>query len=317
MIEWSKALIKRLPYINKLHGEIFGLREELRKYRTWVPPGHYYSPIPSVDEVLNNEHFLFPDKCDEMPGIDMRQEEQISLLKSFERFYSEMPFQANKSNGLRYYFENSYYSYADGIILYSMIRHTNPKRIIEVGSGYSSAAILDTNDLFLNGEIKCTFIDPDTDRLSTLLNESDKKRTNIICKRIQEVPLEIFLELAAGDILFVDSSHVSKTGSDVNRILFELLPALNSGVYIHFHDVFYQFEYPRKWVYSGMAWNEAYILRAFLQYNDMFEICLFTSYLVKCHREAMISSLPLAITNEPEDPTINDAPGSSIWIKKV
>ena len=108
-------------------------------------------------------------------------------------------------------------------------------------------------------------------------------------------------------ILFIDSTHVSKIGSDVNSLLFDILPKLNRGVYVHFHDVFYPFEYPQEWVYQGLAWNEAYILRAFLQHNDAFKIVFFNTYLELFYREKFENSMPLCLKN----------PGGSIWLTKT
>ena len=111
--------------------------------------------------------------------------------------------------------------------------------------------MLDTNDLFFDGKIECTFIEPNPERLLSLLRDNDQRRHRIIKQGIQEVGLECFAELAAGDILFVDSSHVSKVHSDVNWIFFKILPALRAGVTVHFHDVFAGFEYPKEWVFEG------------------------------------------------------------------
>jgi hypothetical protein len=128
----------------------------------------------------------------------------------------------------------------------------------------------------------------------------------IVPEPIQNVDLAMFEELAANDILFVDSTHVSKTGSDVNRIFFEILPALASGVYIHFHDIFYPFEYPMDWVYEGRAWNEAYMLRTFLQYNQAFEIVCFNTFLERFFRDFFVEHMPLCLKNT----------GGSIWLRK-
>src|SRR5690606_22964232 len=114
-----------------------------------------------------------------------------------------------------------------------------------------------------------------------------------------------FDRLEADDILFIDSTHVAKTGSDVNYILFEILPRLKSGVLIHFHDVFYPFEYPRDWVFAGRNWNEDYLLRAFLMYNPAFEIILFSHYLHKHHPDAF-AAIPLCYNNR----------GGNLWIVK-
>ena len=163
------------------------------------------------------------------------------------------------------------------MFLYAMLRQMRPRKVFEVGSGHSSCLMLDTNDLFLGGITAFTFIDPNPESLLSLLGNGDEDRVRIIPRRIQEIPLETFAELNLGDILFVDSSHVSKVGSDVNYIFFEVLPSLKSGVYVHIHDIHYPFEYPREWVYAGRAWNEAYLLRAFLQFNNSFQIILFNA----------------------------------------
>jgi hypothetical protein len=186
-----------------------------------------------------------------------------------------------------------------------MIRRFQPKKIIEIGSGFSSAVMLDTNELFFENKIKLTFIEPYASRLLSLMTESDKKSVTIIQSDVQLVGLEIFKKLQADDILFVDSTHVAKTGSDVLYILFKILPSLQSGVIIHFHDVFYPFEYPQKWVFDERSWNEDYFLKAFLMYNDKFEIVLFSDYLHRLHKEAF-EKMPLSY---------NDT-GGNFWVVK-
>jgi hypothetical protein len=121
------------------------------------------------------------------------------------------------------------------------------------------------------------------------------------------VDASIFKALGQNDILFVDSTHVSKTGSDVNRILFEILPSLNRGVIIHFHDIFYPFEYPKEWVldWAGFGWNEIYILRAFLTNNPNYTILLFNTFLEHFHKEWFLQHMPLCLRNT----------GGSLWIK--
>ena len=153
------------------------------------------------------------------------------------------------------------YSYSDAIVLYSMMRHLRPQRIIEVGSGFSSAVMLDTNELFLGHQVACTFIEPHPECLLGLMSGDDRTRVTIIAHRLQDVELGVFTALDANDILFIDSSHVLKVGSDVQRIFSEIVPALRPGVYIHFHDVFFPFEYPRHWIERGRHWTEAYAAR--------------------------------------------------------
>ena len=124
---------------------------------------------------------------------------------------------------------------------------------------------------------------------------------------LQEAPLSLFESLGENDVLFIDSTHVSRIGSDVNRLFFEILPRLRPGVLIHVHDVFYPFEYPRHWIMEGRAWNEIYVLRAFLEFNDRFEIVLFNTYLTQNQRHFIQERFPLCLANE----------GGSLWLRRV
>jgi predicted O-methyltransferase YrrM len=305
-----KRAARRLPglrdlhrYIVALEGERDQLRADVAHWKTWMSPGHFYSPIPALDEIRGREAELFGDTPPSLPGIDLRGEEQLALVRKLADFYPELPFPRQQSADTRYWFENAAYSYADAIYLYSMLRHLKPRRVIEAGSGFSSAAMLDTADRWLP-ETSFTFIDPDTSTLDALLRPADNERVTIVRARLQDVPLTTFDALSENDILFIDSTHVSKTGSDVNRILFDVLPRLAAGVHIHFHDIFYPFEYPKEWVYEGRAWNEDYILRAFLEFNDSFEIVLFGTWLAKFHRHLLAELMPMTLEN----------PGGSLWI---
>jgi hypothetical protein len=139
-----------------------------------------------------------------------------------------------------------------------------------------------------------------------LLTPADAKQITLLETPLQEVPLSTFEALEANDILFIDSTHVCKTGSDVNRLIFEILPRLQAGVYIHIHDMFYPFEYPKSWVLEGRAWNELYLVRAFLQNNDTFEIAAFNNYLTLMHRDWFQQHMPLCLKNT----------GGSLWLRK-
>lgn len=296
------SLIKTLPGIRNLVAE----RDALVKSHGFVPPGHYYSPIVSLEEVANDEAKIFGETPRAIPGVELNESEQLDLLKQFEPYYESMPFNAHKTSGMRYYFENPAYSYSDAILLYCMIRHLQPRKIVEIGSGFSSCASLDTNQLFLNNSVEMTFIEPFPELLLSLITPEDVRRITIIPHRLQDVPMEHFNRLEKNDILFVDSTHVSKVNSDVNRLFFEILPSLRSGVYIHIHDVFFPFEYPKEWIFAGRSWNELYLLRAFLQYNNAFRIVLMNTFLERFHEDIFRGTFPLCLENR----------GGSIWIRK-
>ena len=208
---------------------------------------------------------------------------------------------------MRYYFLNDCFSFSDAIFYHCMLRHLKPRRVIEIGIGFSSSVLLDTNDKCFDSAIRFTFIDPEPERMYGLLKPNDAQRIQVFPKMLQDVGLGLFKELSAGDILFVDSSHVSKTGSDVNLIFFDRLPTLAPGVHVHFHDVFYPFEYPREDVYKKWAWNELYLLRAFLCYNREFQITLFPSFLERFHGEQLQKAMPLAWRHPRLWPTLRGA----------
>jgi predicted O-methyltransferase YrrM len=290
-------LINKLPYVRGLYNQ-----SKNSKY----PNGHFYSPVISIQDVKNRENEIWKNvENDGINGIQLRKQEQKKLISLLNKYYKELPFKEEKQKDIRYYFDNNYFCHTDAIILYSIIRHFQPKKIIEIGSGFSSAVMLDTNELFFDNKINLTFIDPYPDRLYSQMTENDKSNFKVIETDVQLISLDVFEKLEAGDILFVDSTHVTKTGSDVNYILFEILPILKSGVLIHFHDIFYPFEYPKNWVFRGFNWNEAYIVKAFLMYNTEFEIKLFSEYLHR-HSKESFKDMPLAYKNT----------GGNLWIEK-
>lgn len=267
-------------------------------YVSKYPPGHFYSPLPSTKEVENAAHRIWKaTESEKIPGIDLRVREQQRLFARFLKYYQEMPFKDKRQDGLTYYFDNRYFCHADAIVLYSMMREFSPKRIIEVGSGFSSCVMIDTNQLFLDNKTELTFIEPHPQRF--IVNVGKKICQIKLIKRIvQDVDLSFFEMLEENDILFLDSSHVGKIGSDVLHLLFEVLPNLASGVIIHFHDIFFPFEYPRNWVENRKrAWNENYFIRSFLQYNNTFKIIYFNNYIGKFHKSMLQKYMPIALMN--------------------
>lgn len=270
------------------------------------PPGHFYSPIPAIEEVLKDEKRIW-NSSEIVPGIDLNKEEQLHLLKELIPLYKNIPFTAQRKQNLYYFFERGSYSYSDAIFLYLMLRYLAPSKVIEVGSGSSSCVMLDTNRHYLNNKMSLTFIDPFPDKMPSIPKDSHGHTCLIPC-RVQDVDISIFQGLAENDILFIDSTHVCKVGSDVNDIFFRILPSLRSGVYIHLHDIFFPFEYPKHWLIShGRYWNEIYLLRSFLQYNSAFKIMLMNTFLSKNYTSLIRSNLPLCLKNT----------GGSIWLKKL
>lgn len=145
---------------NSLIQERDNLISQTGNFDEFVPPGHFYSAIPSLPEIIKYEKRIWNKLPEYISGIELNAIEQLELLEVFHDYYKAIPFKDKKTRGLRYYFLNSAYSYSDGIFLHCMIRHAKPKKIIEVGSGYSSCVTLDTNELFLITVLNVHLLNP-------------------------------------------------------------------------------------------------------------------------------------------------------------
>lgn len=232
--------------------------------------------------------------------LDLRVDEQLAFADliapkwpEFSRSWSRYTNPTNGSFGL-----------CDGAVYYSMLTTLRPNHIVEVGSGFTSAIALDVRDQELQ-DLQLTFIDPNPARLDEMLKGNDYTQTTIHRDLVQNVPIELFDVLEKDDILFIDSSHVSKKGSDVNWLFFEVLPQLRPGVIVHIHDVFFPFEYPDAWLDRGF--NEMYLLRAFLSYNNEFQIMFFNSWFWREHTDIVSLYFPEGAIGNP----------GSIWLRKA
>jgi predicted O-methyltransferase YrrM len=272
-------------------------------------PGHFYSPICNPDDLARH----YRDPADvrgaiDLPGIDIRMAEQRALWNSWRDFLADYPFTPEPQAGLRYHSNNRNFDVGDATVLYCMLRHLKPKRMIEIGSGYSSACALDTIERFLGNSVQNCFVEPYPALLKSMLKPGDLERLTIVASQVQEVSPGLFEALGANDILFIDSTHIVKTGSDVVHELFNILPRLKPGVIVHFHDVHYPFEYPREWVIErNYSWNEVYALRAFLMYNSAFEIVFFNDAFAKLSRDLV----------QLHAPRVLDNPGGGLWLRRT
>jgi hypothetical protein len=277
-----------------------------RQVKSFVPNGHYYSPVVDPESVAH----LFRNQAmnSRIGGIALNEEGQMALWRSMLPFLLDVPFPVQRTEKYRYFSENDWYGFGDAAVYSALIRLLKPKRITEVGSGFSSAVSLDTSDHFLNGTIYFTFIDPYPERLRFLLGAKHESNLKVLTQTVQTTPLEEFEALDGGDILFIDSTHILKTGSDVSFELFNVLPSLKPGVIIHFHDTSWPFEYPKKWVIDdNRSWNELYALRAFLMNNADYEILFFNDYFAKVHHEKVLA----------ECPNLAADLGGGLWLRKL
>jgi hypothetical protein len=250
------------------------------KFLEFAHPGHFYSPIPDPAELELRRQEIFDASPKTLPGLDLQTAEQLAFFDHLFTLSQDFPYTVSHARkNYRYSLDNLFFTEPDAFTLHSVIRIFRPKRIVEIGSGYSSALILDTIDRFLDYQPELVFVEPEPSRLTKLLKPEDLSRVRIFPTSAQSVPIEELLRLDVSDILFIDSSHVGKCGSDVLHLLFNVLPQLRAGVFVHVHDIFWPFEYPESWYHEGRCWNETYFVRAMLMFNAVFRIFFWPSFL--------------------------------------
>ena len=272
--------------------------------RSIFPMGHYHSPVvdPStVADYLKRENAL---TLEDLKGVSVDVPAMRALWRKHLDFTRAHRFSETANGSERFRYGDGPFPEGDAMSLQLMIAEHRPKRVIEIGSGFSTACMLDAFErLGLEG-VEVTCVEPYPERLQSLLRPTD--RVELIQKPVQEVEGALIDKLQPDDMLFIDSTHVMKTGSDVHYEFFHLLPRVKPGVVVHVHDVGFPFEYPDKWVFEfNYSWNEAYALRAFLMYNDAFAITYWNSLL---YREP-------DVREEAELKSGN--PGSSIWLRRA
>lgn len=268
-----------------LAGKYFRLWE---RHGVHLTPVHFYQPLPDT-RTLPDELWR---RRSAMAGIDLNEAAQLELLQQvfpqFREEYDQFP-AAPTGNPHEFHFNNGAFDGTDALVFYCMVRHFRPRRIIEVGCGFSScvAALAATR----NGDTELICIEPyPPPSLAKLPG-----LTELIAKPVQEVGLEVFSQLKANDILFIDSSHVVKCGSDVNYLYLDVLPRLQPGVLVHSHDIFLPMEMPRYLMTDyGFFWNEQYLLQAFLACNAEFEVLFANAWMGAEHQQEMCETFPKA-----------------------
>ena len=272
------------------------------------PKGHYYSPVHSAHDLKNFTQVSERNRkkfADSIPGFSEKR--MINEFNGIKPYFKEFNFPKVDNGKNRFYVNNVSLSLMDSLCIFSVIRRYKPKRIVEIGSGFSSGLMMEINEKYFKNQIDITYIEPYPYLLHQRMRKDDAKRYEVISSGVQEVSLDIFKKLKKDDILFIDSTHVSKFNSDVNYEIFDILPVLAKGVIIHFHDTFDGFEYPLHWLEMGWAWNEDYMLRAFLTNNNEYEIMLLTDYLSHHQPELLTKAYP-------KNNILN---GGSLWMRKV
>ncbi|MBO0886343.1 MAG: class I SAM-dependent methyltransferase [Acidimicrobiales bacterium] len=241
-----------------------------------------------------------------LPGLKMNAEGQLALFRDeLAPRAREIELPRDHDPAWRFSLDNWSFPIGDALVYGSILRYLKPKQVIEVGSGWTTGLALDINDKYLGGAVEITAIEPYPEVVRRIIRRED--HIKIIDSPVQSVSLDLFRALGEGDILFIDSSHVLKFGSDVYHILTRILPSLSPGVVIHFHDVFWPFEYPSAWLKWGRAWNESYAVRAFLLFNTEFQVMFFNDWFPKRYRSVVLEEAPALLENA----------GGSLWVRRA
>lgn len=274
-----------------------------------ILPVHYYSPIPDTRELPDE---LWQQKRTPL-SFDLNEESAFDLLERlnemYAREYNKFPIVPDGSTP-EFYLSNSAYSSGDAEILYAMVRDLKPRKIVELGSGYSTLVICQAirENQRETPDYQCEFIAVEPYPPS-FLNPLPAEVTRLESKPLQRVNSDIFSSLGANDLLFIDSTHVARIGSDVIHEYLVLVPNLAAGVAVHIHDIFIPAEYPRVWIDEARYfWNEQYLVEAFLSYNSAFEVIMPTHHLWLKYPERFHRIIP-ARDSVPFRP-------SSFWIRR-
>jgi hypothetical protein len=264
----------------------------------------FYSPLPDIERLPAD---LWPSPRPSH-GVDLRIPDAVKLLdKTLRPYVAEFAPPRSGTPGRSFYTENGTYESVDAETLYAILRHFKPSRLIELGSGASSHVIAEARAA--NTRDGRPFPHIIFDPYPFEANPMGPVDAEVHRERAEDLPLSTFESLAAGDVLFVDTTHTVKTGGDVCRIVCEILPSLRPGVIVHVHDIFLPYEYPREWVVElRRAWAEEYLLQAFLAFNPVYEV-LFPAHAVARQAEEVTRSVV-------ESFRPSSSPGA-FWLRRV
>jgi len=272
-------------------------RETLKRIGVFPIARHYFEPAFHPADLPS-----CLDAPRDLPGLDLGVPAQLALLDRIADDLPPTPFGDTRGGALDFYYGNKAFEAGDACAWWAMILLHRPRRIVEIGSGFST----------LVARAAIAYLDRPCVHICFEFYEQpwlERSGATIVREPVERAGTDLFESLGAGDILFIDSSHVIRPGGDVLFEYLEILPRLRPGVLVHIHDIFTPRHYPDAWVHDQVRlWNEQYLLEAFLSMNRGYEIVLALNYLKHAHYDRLRRAFP-RLTQERE-------PGS-FYIRRV
>ena len=290
--------------VARLRGRAPLSRAILDKFEIGIIRHHYYEPLVFAGDTCEE----YPPKERLLPGIDLNEVGQLTLLQNFTYASELLAIPVQKSAVDCFGFYNGAFEHGDAEALYSIIRHFKPRRMIEVGCGQSTlmAGLAIAQNLRDDPAYRCEHVGIEPFEQPWL----DKLGVRIIREKIECCPDEMFKSLKSGDVLFIDSSHIIRRQGDVLHEILYLLPQISRGVLIHIHDIFLPRDYPSEWaIFDRRLWNEQYLLEAFLTLNKEFEVVCALNWLSHNRRKEMEVAFPMMAHRLDAEP-------ASFWIRR-
>lgn len=290
-------LAQRVLWLLQTHPEVGD------RWNYHIRQHHFYEPWPRFQDLISDQILTRREN----PSIHWNWDQQHSLLHELAAYQPEIEALIQEQDGFD--FQNSQFRELDAAVYYALLRHLKPKTIIEIGSGYSTQIAHRAIAQNRHSAVSCSLICVEPYPSAPLLKEN--LPIQLIQKRLEDLDLDLFKQLQSGDILFIDSTHTVKFNSDVCREFLEIIPTLNPGVWVHIHDIFFPLDYPPHWLMQDRrAWNEQYLVEAFLSYNVQFDIKLANHWIVLDYPEKAATMWP----------PVRDWQGShhcgSLWLQK-
>lgn len=263
-------------------------RRVLEAHGISLTPSNFYSSIPSLSEIESSfeGQVNAPYHNDEL----FKADHLMGVLRELREFAGELaaPVHDDPDSPKDFFWDNGQFEYSDAISYYSFIRSRKPNKIIEIGSGFST--LIASKAIEANGFGSIVCIEP----YPRPFLESIQHVDDVVKKPVQEIDAEwINFQLSDNDILFIDSTHTVKIGSDCLHIYLRLLPKLRHKLLIHIHDVFLPDGMPAEWAKTKhIYWTEQYLLFAYLLDNPTIQIEWGSHYHMKFNKQQLEELAP-------------------------